>query len=254
MESKDISHRDFNSVNNNLNIYEGTKQTAPKTKVGTLSLLVFADQAHRAKDTIVEKGLGERVVKCLDDHKSTQPAGTFEKFLDKLGNALMGRGFVTTNKYLQQVRSEFESAAGGVKLQPSLPAEPKLSSGELYAKSLLSITYSRPEMFIKEIKDKSLSADEGPIQALRANIKNAVKELDLSWLNTKTESNLSLKEEFNSFARAILDSGDEKTIKAFEEGVLERDDVFEFWGGLEENSVPYFADLEQRIRERKFPR
>jgi hypothetical protein len=76
-------------------------------KTAGISILAFADLVKDERE-LMSKELKARVVNCLNNYKNQSKkalnaSGEFAELIDKVGNQLMGRGFVTTADYLTKV-------------------------------------------------------------------------------------------------------------------------------------------------------
>lgn len=229
-----VSHNSsIRAFNNN---QEVVKATTPNSKTQFVSSQTFAhiSRATEPKTT----GLENRV-RSAADYQASKPMGFFQRFLDKLANVLKGRGFITTEKYL--------------KMQTEQQNDPRVKETH-YKENLGKLNMGRDEYELRK-KIQDASRDPNPIDAqnLRARIKEATKNLDVSWWNNPTESGRPLSKEFEILADGVLNSRDKEAIKAFEDGVLEREDAVEFYDALGEKvGIPFgYTNLKEQIQEKR---
>lgn len=258
----------FREISQNIELHQksDTKKidvTQPRdiinAKVGNLSLLVFADKV-KAEQNLNANQAG-RIYHCLSsfDYEITEQKtkDVFSRFIDKLGNAFMGRGFITSDEYINQVKGSMDKL--------TRQAAPSYQDVTNYGKKALEkdLSYEKANedkkarddysMFLTNLCGSRLSYFRNDIKTLAKREKNelceqiskAATSYKISWADFDTKTKRTLGEEFRIFAEAVRDSGDKEAIQAFTQSVLERADAKSFWKNI---GIEGFKELDSKLK------
>lgn len=208
-----------------------TTPDSQKARINKFSILIFADAVNRGwSPATSDKSSGNLVITKLTESaeaKCIKTSNFFTAFFDKLGNALMGRTFISSEKYLEQVAGKLENRIHEERVRH------------------IQFVASQTEELAFVVRDGALNEEFATEKA--PNYSTEIVGI-LSRLETKDLAVAELPRALKRLASAVINSQNADCIEGFQKGILAHNDAKSFWEELKKNGMPDFPGLDDKLK------